>query len=183
MVFSPDARRVLAGWCDDGTATVWDVRTARKVATLDGHSGRVMGAYDGHSGRVTAAAFSLDGRRIVTGSFDRTAILWDAETYKKLRTLKGHSGTVLSAALSADGGLVVTGSDDGSAIIWDGESGKMLFRLYSLNHANDWLSLTPEGETDGSPGGRELLRQRKPQTTELFPNRAAAPNAALLVRP
>jgi len=117
----------------------------------------------------------LDGRRIVTGSFDSTAILWDAETYKKLRTLKGHSGRVLSVALSADGRRVVTGSDDGSAIIWDGESGKMLFRLYSLNRAREWLSLTPEGKSDGSPGGTRTVAPAQTEDNRTVPQQARRP--------
>ena len=44
----------------------------------------------GHSGPVTSAAFSPDGRRVVTASWDDTAKIWDAETGKELLTLKGH---------------------------------------------------------------------------------------------
>ena len=39
-------------------------------------------------------AFSPDGQRIVTGSGDQTAKVWDAASGKELLTLKGHSGAI-----------------------------------------------------------------------------------------
>jgi WD40 repeat protein len=45
---------------------VWDAATAKEIAVLRGHEGP-----------VTSAAFSPDGTRIVTASWDRTARVWD----------------------------------------------------------------------------------------------------------
>jgi WD40 repeat protein len=38
----------------------------------------------GHSNAINAVAMSEDGKRILTGSTDGTAILWDAQTGQKL---------------------------------------------------------------------------------------------------
>jgi WD40 repeat protein len=73
---------------------------------------------EGHQGSVRSAAFSADGNWIVTGSSDRTARIWNAETGAPVRTLEGHRGWVLSAAFSTDGKWIVTGSEDGTARIW-----------------------------------------------------------------
>ena len=71
-----------------------------------------------------SAAFSGDGKRVVTASADKTARIWDAESGKEIAVLKGHGGIVLSAAFSGDGKRVVTASEDKTARIWDAESGK-----------------------------------------------------------
>ena len=45
----------------------------------------------GHTGTVTSASFSPDGSRIVTGSRDETAKVWDAKSGAEVLTLKGHT--------------------------------------------------------------------------------------------
>src|SRR5436305_1791656 len=57
-------------------------------------------AQRGHSNEVTSAAFSPDGRCVLTGGQDGTARLWEAATGKELRTLRGHTGWVYSVAFS-----------------------------------------------------------------------------------
>ena len=49
----------------------------------------------GHTGVVDSASFSPDGSRIVTGSVDKTAKVWDAKTGAEVLTLKGHTEHVL----------------------------------------------------------------------------------------
>jgi hypothetical protein len=68
---------------------------------------------------VSSAAFSPDGRRIVTASADHTAHIWDAATGKESAVLRGHEDIVTSAAFSPDGTRIVTASDDDTARIWD----------------------------------------------------------------
>jgi WD40 repeat protein/tRNA A-37 threonylcarbamoyl transferase component Bud32 len=84
---------------------------------------------NGHTGRVVSLGMSADGSRIVTGSVDKTARVWDARTGKTLLELKGHTSMVRSVAVSADGGRIVTGSYDKTARVWDGRTGQSLFEL------------------------------------------------------
>ena len=58
-----------------------------------------------------SAAFSPDGKRIVTASGDKTARIWDAATGQPIgEPLKGHEDAVYSAAFSPDGKRIVTAS-------------------------------------------------------------------------
>jgi WD40 repeat protein len=72
----------------------------------------------GHTAAVTSVAFSPDGTRVLTGSRDNSAKLWDAETGKEILSLPGHTQEVTSVAFSPDGLSVLTSSRDGTAIIW-----------------------------------------------------------------
>ena len=73
----------------------------------------------GHLGRVFSVSFSPDGKRIVSGSFDKTVKVWDAQTGQETLTLKGHSDTVLSVSFSPDGKRIVSGSSDHTVKVWD----------------------------------------------------------------
>jgi hypothetical protein len=71
-------------------------------------------------------AFSPDGARLLTGSFDNTARLWDAKTGAELLAFKGHAGSVYSVAFSPDGARLLTGSEDKTARLWDAKTGQVL---------------------------------------------------------
>jgi hypothetical protein len=72
----------------------------------------------------TTAAFSPDGSRIVTSSWDKTARIWDAATAEEIAVLRGHEDRVTSAAFSPDGSRIVTASGDKTARIWDAATAK-----------------------------------------------------------
>jgi NADH:flavin oxidoreductase / NADH oxidase family/WD domain, G-beta repeat len=66
----------------------------------------------GYISVVTSVAFSPDGARVLTGSTNATARLWDAATGEEIRAVKGHEDLVLSVAFSPNGTQVLTGSGD-----------------------------------------------------------------------
>ena len=78
---------------------------------------------EGHSDAVLAAAFSPDGRRVVTASLDGTARVWDLSGLTPGAIMLSLGGSVTSAAFSPDGTRIVTASADGTARLWDARTG------------------------------------------------------------
>ncbi|RPA86372.1 WD40 repeat-like protein [Ascobolus immersus RN42] len=86
---------------------------------------RCTGAIAGHGDNILAAAFSPENSsRLVTGSGDKTARIWDCNTETPMHTLKGHKGWVLSVSWSPDAQYIATGSHDGGVRLWDPKTGK-----------------------------------------------------------
>ncbi len=76
----------------------------------------------GHPNRVNSVALRPDARLMVTGSWDKTAKLWDVDDPHRpaeLATLSGHTANVNSVAFSADGGAVATAGWDKTARLWN----------------------------------------------------------------
>jgi len=55
----------------------------------------------------------------VSGSYDNTLKVWDAQTGQETLTLKGHSDYVTSVSFSPDGKRIVSGSYDDTLKVWD----------------------------------------------------------------
>jgi eukaryotic-like serine/threonine-protein kinase len=98
IAFRPDGKRIVTA---GGNPIIWDVAAGRKLLTLRGH-GKA----------ITAIAFSSDGKRVATGSMDRSAAIWDAETGQQLFVFQ-HEAPVADVAFSPAGRRVATADADG----------------------------------------------------------------------
>src|SRR5262249_55160637 len=117
----------LASISDDGSVIVWTLKDGQFVAGRElSKTPKLTAAAisQGHNAILLMAAFSPDGRRIVTASDDQTARIWDVASGKEIAILRGHEDSVNSAAFSPDGRRIVTASNDQTARIWDAASGK-----------------------------------------------------------
>ena len=80
MAISHDGKRIVSGGgrLDEqrkplpGEAKVWDAATGKEILSLKGHTNF-----------VSSVAISGDGKRIVSGSWDKMVKVWDAASGKE----------------------------------------------------------------------------------------------------
>ena len=126
---------------------------------------------EGHRGAVRNVAFSPDGKRVVTGSDDHTARVWDLSGATPAAiVLEGHRGRVRSVAITSDGKRVVTGSDDSTARVWD-LSGATPISTTLEGHRGEVLSvaITPDGKQVLTGSSDGTARVWKTPVEELIP--------------
>ena len=139
---SPDGKLLSASF-QRSTALVWRLSDGLLVQRLQNQ---------GHTGRIQWIAFSPNSHHLVSGSDDKTAIVWDIRSGHVHLRLEGHRDAVQTVAYSPDGSRIATGSDDRSVKIWDSSSGECLHSLdlggevYDITFSPDSAQLTIELE-------------------------------------
>ncbi|KAL8718514.1 MAG: hypothetical protein Q9225_004363 [Loekoesia sp. 1 TL-2023] len=88
---------------------------------------RCSASIPGHGEAILTTSFaSSSSSRMVTGSGDNTARIFDTDTGTPLHTLKGHTSWVLVACWSPDDSTIATGSMDNTVRLWDPKTGQPL---------------------------------------------------------
>jgi WD40 repeat protein len=108
---------------------------------------------------MSSAAFSPDGKYILTASGDGTAQLWGVETGEEERQFIGHIGLIWTATFSPDGKYVATASEDGTARLWDTQTGQELRRFIGHTAGVENVAFSPDGKyiLTGSDDGTARL--------------------------
>ncbi|XP_044125260.1 WD repeat-containing protein 88-like [Bufo gargarizans] len=84
----------------------------------------------GHRGAVTSCHFCLEDTKIITGSYDGTAKLWDFSTCSPVCEFKDeHTGPVSECCPAGDNKRMVTSSYDKTVKLWDMQTGKVLWSV------------------------------------------------------
>ena len=115
-------------------------------------TGQKIASVGGHGAPIRAVAFLPNGKQIVTGSFGRTASVWDIASGKELHKLEGHTAEVFSVAVSLDG-RIATGSWDGSVKLWDAATGALQHTFPNCNARVFAVAFSPDGRKLVSASG------------------------------
>ena len=157
MAYSPDGR-YLAVACGDiltenhGTVKLWDVAAGRLLHSLEGHTKIVWGV-----------AYSPDGKRLASASFDHKVKIWDPSTGQETLTLHGHTDNAIAVAFSPDGHRLASGSEDGTIRIWDASPiteppARELLTLTGHTDEVRAVAYSPDGRWIASAGDDMIIR-------------------------
>src|SRR5260370_32607650 len=112
--------------------------------------GQERATLKGHTKALAAVAYSGDGKYLATGSYDKTAKVWDAATGKELDTIVGHNRVVEAVAFSPDGKILATGSYDRTVKLWDWAAGKQLASFEGHTNMIRSMAYSPDARTVAS---------------------------------
>ena len=112
----------------------------------------------GHGGNV--AALAIDGSRIISGSWDNTIRIWDADTGRQLALLSGYEADVLATTISPDRRVIASGGRNNAIRIWDAETGDKIATL--TGHGRDVLAIA------FSPDSRWIVSGSRDKTVKIW---------------
>jgi cytochrome c len=116
-----------------------------------------LGQLRGHGGPVRALAVSPDGARLVSASFDTTAIAWSLTSGSAEKVLRFHQGAVNAAVFLADGRIATSGEDTRIAI-WQLGSSQPVAVLEGHTAPVAALAVSPDGKILASAGWDNTVR-------------------------
>jgi WD40 repeat protein len=129
---------------ENGAVTLWDLDLGKPRHVLRGHFSK-----------ASAVAFSPDGSRLVTGSWDKRALVCDVETGTTLHQLTGHTDCIESVAYSPTGEFVATGTRNRELFLWNADTGR---KEKALSKADEWTKALAF-----SADGRRLAANLNPE--------------------
>ena len=151
---SPDGGTFVIGG-EEGKLELWNTH----------HSG-LQTLLEGHKGRICSVAFSPDGKRIASASWDGTIGLWQPNG-RNIRFLRGHNGLVWAVAFSRDGRTLASSADDGTIKLWNLASIQEAATLHGHEGAVSGLAFSPDGNYLASAGGGAVRLWKAPTFEEI----------------
>jgi WD40 repeat protein len=106
LAFSPDGRLLVYS---DGP----------KLFAYDWAADAVVAERKRSAKHIQEAAFTPDGKHLITVSNDETAVVWETNGLTELRSFAWEIGKLKSVAVSPDGTRAACGSDRGRVVVWD----------------------------------------------------------------
>jgi WD40 repeat protein/DNA-binding SARP family transcriptional activator len=136
----------------------------------------------GHTSDVWDVAYSPDGARLATASFDGTAKIWDSETGQELYSLEGHRKPLQDIAYSSDGSQLATADEEGVVFLWNPKNGEMSGNLVGHSDGVWKLAFSPDGKLLATASWDQTVRVWDTSTGDelvaLTVNEAANPYVA-----
>jgi WD40 repeat protein len=108
---------------------------------------------------VFSIAFSRDGKKLVSGSADKTVRVWNVATGEEcFAPLSEHRGSVLSVAFSPDGSKIASAGADGEILLWDAESRVRIRAFVGHEKSVRGVAFSPDGGIIASASDDKTIR-------------------------
>jgi WD40 repeat protein len=161
IAWSPDEARLATVAHTASVVRLWDVGLTQRQEVLRGHTSYVY-----------PVVYTSDGRYLVSGSWDRTIRVWNADTGAELRVLTEHRTRITGLAAAPDSPRVAAVTDGGELAVWDVEQG---VAAASATVRRTWATVA------WSPDGRTIAAGADHASAEivLFDSRTLAVQATL----
>ena len=124
---------------------LWNTTTGRRRMTLNGHAGFFEEDQDEREVDIRALAFTQDEKILVSGSEDKTVMLWNTQNGAERAALRGHEGWITAVAFSIDGKIVASGDTNGVIKVWDINTEREHATLRGHKNTINALAFAPEG--------------------------------------
>ncbi len=119
VLFSPDSTQLAFGH-SNGTISVWEVSSGRRLVALAGHEGQ-----------INRVAISRDGQRLGSTSYDATVRVWDLATRREIARFRGSRTSFFRVSFSPDGRRLLV-NEWSDALLFDLDANRQVARLQSF---------------------------------------------------
>ncbi|HZU14663.1 MAG TPA: WD40 repeat domain-containing protein, partial [Chloroflexota bacterium] len=135
--------KTVAVGCGSGAVALWHWQSGT-FTTLRGQTSF-----------INAVAFSPDGTRVLTGSGDGTARIWDTGDGHLITLVRPDGSPIWSAAFSHDSNYIALGNEDDMASVWDARTGEQIAMLRGHTASVGTIEFSPDDReviTGGNDG-------------------------------
>ncbi len=127
---------------------------------------KLLAVLRGHDDVVFSLAYSPDGTRLASASFDHSVRMWDVKSHATLKEYHHHSDFVYAVAFSPDGKRLVSASKDRTVQLFDIETGKTIFTFSGMEQDVMAVAFHPTGKTIISSGFEPAIHWWNAETGE-----------------
>jgi WD40 repeat protein len=129
--FSQDSRMVAVSY--DGNVYLWDADNGELLYKLV-DKGLKGFPTRSHNSMVYVMLFSPDGEKLITGSVDKSAKIWNTGNGNLEHTLAGHNSRIEIGALSDDGKMLATVDYNKGIKFWNVETGELVQQIKARSY-------------------------------------------------